>query len=131
MLNCHDLIGKYLTWDVGIGDKALFWEDSWDGHPPIASKPYPRHLKEVLISRWGTKVGKYKIKIVSNGVARWVWKSVEELGLEQEEVEEYVKIISDRVVKQSEKMDNLIWAAANDGNYKVKDGYNLILFSQS
>jgi hypothetical protein len=50
MLNCRDLIGKFLTWDVGVGDKALFWEDSWDGHPPIVSKSYPKHLKEVLIS---------------------------------------------------------------------------------
>ena len=28
-------------------------------------------------------------------------------------------------------MDKIIWVAANDGNYKVKDGYNTILFSQS
>ena len=131
MLNCRDLIGKFLTWEVGIGDKALFWEDSWDGHPPIVSKAYPKHLKEVLISQWGTVVGKYKTKILSNGVTRWVWKSVEGLGLEQVEVEEYIKIISDRAVKQSERTNKLIWAVANDGNYKVKDGYNMILFSQS
>ena len=64
-------------------------------------------------------------------MARWVWKSVEDLGLDQKEVEDYVKIISNRAIKQSEKMDKLIWVAANDGNYKVKDGYNSILFSQS
>jgi hypothetical protein len=27
------------------------------------------------------EVGKYKTKILSNGVASWVWKSVEDLGL--------------------------------------------------
>lgn len=129
MLNCRDLIGNYLTWDVGKGDKALFWEDSWDGYPPLISKPHPNHLKEVLISRWGKEVCKYKTKISDNGVDKWVWKSVEDLGVEQAEVEAYVKIISDRVVKQSDKPDKLIWAAANDGNYRVKDGYNAILYS--
>ena len=68
---------------------------------------------------------------MSNGVARWVWKSVEDFGLDQKEVEDYVKIISNRAIKQSEKMDKLIWVASNDGNYKVKDGYNTILFSQN
>lgn len=28
MSKCQKLISKFLTWDVGLGDKALFWEDS-------------------------------------------------------------------------------------------------------
>ena len=76
-------------------------------------------------------VGKYKMKILSNGVTRWIQKSVEGLGIKQVEVEEYIKIISNRAIKQSERTYKLIWAAANDGNYKVNDGYNTILFSQS
>ena len=59
LVNCWHLITKYLTWDIGRGDEVLFWEDSWNGHPPInLSKVTPEakiHLKTI----WGSKVKNY------------------------------------------------------------------------
>ena len=47
---CRPLISKYLTWDIGKGDETFFWEDSWDGLPPIDKVEIPVKLKEKLIS---------------------------------------------------------------------------------
>ena len=37
MVKSRNLITKYLTWDLGKGEEALFWEDSWNGLPPLTS----------------------------------------------------------------------------------------------
>ena len=67
MSKCQKIISKFLTWDVGLGDKALFWEDSWDELPLIESSPSNDTLKQRLTSLWGSKVKDYKIKEVSDG----------------------------------------------------------------
>ena len=55
MIKFHHLLCKYLTWDVSKGDEALFWEDSWDGHPPLDPSSFLRDLKEKLVNLWGRK----------------------------------------------------------------------------
>ena len=52
MITFQPLICNFLTWDVGLGDKALFWDDFWDGLPPISTSPFPKDLKEKLVSQW-------------------------------------------------------------------------------
>ena len=52
---------------MGLGDKALFWDDSWDDLPPISVSPFPKDLKEKLVYLWGDKVGDYKTKISLEG----------------------------------------------------------------
>ena len=56
MSKCQTIINKYLMSDVAAGDKALFWEDSWDGCPPIQSSPILDNLKTRLKSLWGCRV---------------------------------------------------------------------------
>ena len=65
MIKCHHLVCNYLTRDVGKGDEALFWEDSWDGHPPLHHSSFPKDLKEKLINLWGSKFCEYKIEVIS------------------------------------------------------------------
>ena len=60
------LITKYLSWDVGNGQEALVWEDSWDGYPPIDSLGFPEKCKDLLINLWGTKVSDYKTLVSTN-----------------------------------------------------------------
>ena len=62
----RSLINKYLTWDVGNGEEALFWEDSWDGHPPIDNLGLPKSSKELFINLWGTEVSNYKTMITTS-----------------------------------------------------------------
>lgn len=56
MTSCRNLIGNYLTWDVGKGESALFWEDSWDGYPPLGREPTLGNLKTKMCNCWGSKV---------------------------------------------------------------------------
>lgn len=53
------LITKYLTWDIGKGQNALFWEDSWDGIPPLDTQGLPSECKNLLSNLWGDKVMDY------------------------------------------------------------------------
>lgn len=129
MSKCQKIISKYLTWEVVAGNKALFWEDSWDGHPPIQSSPTIDSLKARLSPLWGNKVEDYKIKVTSNGNLRWRWRSLDGLELDSELVEMYDKIIANRNIKQSERSDRLIWVGAKDGIYNVKQGYKAIIHS--
>ena len=62
MVQSRALISKYLTWDVGNGDEALFQEDFWDIHPPLDKMDIPTSLEDQLIKLWGCKVNNYKIK---------------------------------------------------------------------
>ena len=130
MSKCRHIISKFLSWDVGLGDEALFWEDSWDGFPPIISRPFPLTLKEKLVSSWGVKVKDYKLKISSEGSVKWVWKSLEDAGCDLEEIQAYEEILSDRRVKQSRRKDELIWVASKDGKYNVRSGYKSLIHSQ-
>ena len=56
MIICRELICKHLTWDIGRGEEALFWEDSWDGKPPLIQSNISANLIENLINLWGNKV---------------------------------------------------------------------------
>ena len=130
MSKCRNLISRFLAWDVGLGDKALFWEDSWDGLPPIPSSPTHDRLKRILSSVWGDKVKDYKIKYESEGIQKWRWRQVEQLGLDPDLVIAFEKILSERSIKQSENPDYLIWAGSKDGRYSVKQGYKALVNTQ-
>ena len=56
---------------------------------------------------------------------------MEGLSADPKEVEAYNKILVDRPIKKSKMKDELIWVVANDGKYRVKDGYKALLHSQS
>lgn len=34
IIESREVINNHLTWDIGTGDMALFWEDSWGGFTP-------------------------------------------------------------------------------------------------
>lgn len=34
---CTDIISNHITWDIGNGEKADFWSDSWEGFPALAA----------------------------------------------------------------------------------------------
>lgn len=130
MVKCRNLVGKYLMWDVGKGNETLFWEDSWDGHPPIDSSPFPGGLKEKLINLWGSRVCDYKIKVSSDEFSGWIWKPLKEIDLDPAAIKAYEEIIQRRKVKQLERRDKLIWAASNDKRYNVKNGYEAFINSK-
>ena len=63
----------------------------------------------------------------SNGSLVWRWKSIQDLGFDDESINYFEKMLEDRVIKQSNKRDTLSWVASNDGKYNVKSGYKAII----
>lgn len=51
--NCWDLIIDFLSWDIGDGRQALFWEDSWGGYNKLANIEALRNVKDVTKRAWG------------------------------------------------------------------------------
>ena len=99
------MVCKYLTWDVGKGNEALFWEDSWDGHPPLHHSSFPKDLKEKLCNLWGSRVYDYKTEVSLEGKSRWMWKPLIGLGLDSDAINAYEKILVDRRFKKIERKD--------------------------
>ena len=52
MMKCRPLVSKYLTWDLGRGDEALFWDDSWDGQPLIINSRIFQNNINVITNNW-------------------------------------------------------------------------------
>ena len=72
IVKCRPFITKYRSWDIGNGQEALFWEDSWDGYPPIDSLGPLDNSKDLLINLWGTKVSDYKTLVLTNEGNKWI-----------------------------------------------------------
>ena len=108
---------------MGKGEEALFYEDSWDGHPPIDNMGLPNSSKELFINLWGSKVSDYKIMKSTSDGTKWEWKSIEKLDIDPTvKKKDSRKIIHKRRIKKVDRKDNLIWAASKEGRYSVKEG---------
>ena len=79
------MISKYVTWDVGRGDEALFWEDSQDEQPPLINLNILDNAINVLSNLWGSKVSDYKTLKKIDGEDKWVWKTLENVNITLEE----------------------------------------------
>ena len=129
--SCRNLINRFLTWDVGNGKSAFFWEDSWDGYPPLERDQSLSTLKAKLCNCWGSKVSDYKTKVTNGHGYEWIWKSIRGIENNPVIIQRYENLILVRKIQQSEKEDKLIWAASNNGQYSVKLGYNALLQSEN
>ena len=87
MLNNRSLVSKYLTWDLGNGEEALFWEDSWNGNPPLINSNFSPETITKLKSLWGTKVKDYVEESESEPELgkEWKWKSISKHDIDLEE----------------------------------------------
>ena len=127
MIKCRPLISKFLTWDMGAGEEALFWDDSWEGKPPLNSFMTNSYLKSRLTELWGSNIKDYCLRSDSEDSPTWHWKSLRGLNFDESEVRQFEKLLEGRKPPQSDKSDTLIWAAANNGKYNVREGYKAIL----
>ena len=63
---------------MGLGEDALYWEQSWHEFPPIDSLNLLANIKNTLINMWGHHVRDYKHIINNDQHVGWNWKSIEE-----------------------------------------------------
>ena len=55
------LIKEGLFWICNEGSNVLFWQDSWDGHPPILSSyPHLQPLCQIFSAAGWTEVAHFK-----------------------------------------------------------------------
>lgn len=80
MMHCRPLMANNLTWDIGLGQDALFWEDSLDGIPAPDSANLPINMKNTLSTFW-RRVSDYKVKTNDNQYGGWQWKPLEDATL--------------------------------------------------
>ena len=125
------MITKYLTWDVGNREDALFWEDSWNGYPPLISTNISPEVISLLKTLRGNKVKDYIEESDSGSDNKWKWKTLPEEGINLSEKEKIEHILKNRIISLKDREDKLIWAASKDGCYKVKEGYRMITNSQN
>jgi len=101
-----------LTWEVRDGSKALFWEDSWDGHSILSEREELEKAREVTTQRWGGKVRDYIEPPTPGNGALATWKNIRTLGLEDRVVASFEEVLSNRRIILRARTDVLRWNAS-------------------
>ncbi|GLJ18910.1 hypothetical protein SUGI_0337940 [Cryptomeria japonica] len=95
---CRYIITDHISWKIGDGRRAKFWEDSWDGQESI-NKIFGD--KEWIIeakSKYGEYVADYA-REVSPGSGIFEWKSIQLKSIEDSDYRKLTEIlISRRIV---------------------------------
>ena len=48
MMSSKDIVCNYVTWKIHSGEKVKFWEDSWNGFPPLCRQEKMDEAHQVL-----------------------------------------------------------------------------------
>ena len=76
MLSCRQRIVKHISWHIGDGKQAKFWEDSWNGHKVLGEEVVNMDLKTYFKDKWGNLVADYMTKKVGLLGKEWCWRDV-------------------------------------------------------
>lgn len=102
------MILPHLSWIVHNGRKVRFWEEIWNGHPPLVNLRDLSPLISTLSSLWGVFVADYFEIEYSGNLKVEKWKSIEFLDIDQNMKLEYEKMLGERVIILSDVDDELI-----------------------
>lgn len=47
------MVTNHLSWQIGDGCSALFWNDSWNGMPALTGNGQFQDLKNLFVILWG------------------------------------------------------------------------------
>ncbi|XP_057842111.2 uncharacterized protein LOC131051557 [Cryptomeria japonica] len=122
---------KYLNNICHGGSQALFWLDSWDGHPPIISTfPHLQHLCDPLTAAGWNNVGHYKEAFNCGlGVTfRWKQSSQWPPGDLDDDRAELSRILGSRQCPTLTGNDILAWESSDSSEkFVVSTGYGELL----
>lgn len=48
ILSCKHVITDHISWVIGNGNRAKFWEDSWNGNKSLDEEIGDRDMKQIL-----------------------------------------------------------------------------------
>ncbi|XP_059077196.1 uncharacterized protein LOC131876295 [Cryptomeria japonica] len=120
------LIKEGLFWICNRGSEALFWQDSWDGHPPILSSfPQLQPLCNIFSDAGWIKVEHFKTVKRTSQATVACWKDPQEwpLGGSDEDRDVLVRILKDRLCSSLNGRDVLAWSPSPKGKFIVAQGY--------
>lgn len=130
LCKCRSVILPHLSWIVHNGRKVRFWEEFWNGHPPLVNSRDLTPLISTLSSLWGVFVANYFEIEYSGNLKVAKWKSIEFLDIDQNVKLEYENMLGERVIILSDANDELIQTRNISGKYTIKDGYNYLLVAK-
>ena len=120
MLECRGIITKHISWNIGNGEKASFWHDSWNGLGKLDEMEGVENLIPVMEATWGSTVDFYVEEKHSELGPCWVWRDPSNLQLTDELKLRLKGISKDRQIFLSD-----VWCASKSGCYLAKLGYQL------
>lgn len=53
LTSCRSIITSFITWEIHDGKSVKFWEDSWNGKPPLENIQELQYVRVVLSREWG------------------------------------------------------------------------------
>lgn len=111
MTDSRHVILDYVSWEINNGRRALFWEDSWNGLPPLAATQEFSYFIQIFKDNWGDRVVDYVSQVdpLSNKVN---WKDPSNLPIPDNIALLFNQAISDRDVFFLEQEDKIFWAPA-------------------
>lgn len=62
ILSCRHVITDHVSWVIGDGKRAKFWEDSWNGYKSIEEEGVDKELRQKLCDLWGKNVKDYVVE---------------------------------------------------------------------
>lgn len=126
-LDAFKVIGQGLSWQVGNNESIRIGRDPWVGCDENFALPpgliRQLEFKRISFLNQGEKIGHSTI---------WgqAWKSGKDLDLHPRwwnDWEIYIQELSRSNVRLKDKLDKLVWAHADSGNYSPKFGYKLLM----
>lgn len=76
MLSYREVIIKHITWQIGDGASAKFWEDSWNGLEMLGENIRDNEMKSYFKERLGNTVKDYMTEKEGPVGREWRWKDV-------------------------------------------------------
>lgn len=127
MMDCRNIISNKLTWNLGKGDKALFWSDSWGGFPILQHQDNLESSIALLVSIWGRYVKDYISPLEGDLAMGRSWRSLDQVNIPAREKLLLRDILEKRMVIFNLGSDSMVWDGSKSREYSSKDGYNVLL----
>ena len=110
ILKALPLAKSRAKWKVGMGDKILFWQDSWLCEEPLINHPIFGRWADQCIGRYGLMVRNYR-----NGNE---WHNLADLS---QDLKPLMSSLNAIFINQNG--DSLVWGDSSGGLYSVASGY--------
>ncbi|KAH9300825.1 hypothetical protein KI387_012408, partial [Taxus chinensis] len=115
----------YVSWFVNNGARVNFWEDCWNGCPPLNLVSSLNSTMNKTRASWGPFVANYFQH--PDGSPSWSWKDPSPLEVPPSACSILAEEILLRRASYRDYKDHLLWLGSVSGIYSVKEGYRSLL----